>query len=107
ILSVLMKNRGFKSVYQIDGGIAKYGEQFGDDGLWEGSLYVFDDRMNLDFSDHAKTIGRCIHCEAKTSNYENCALKSCNDLVLICEDCKQKPGKLFHSIHCRDTALAS
>ncbi|MGH7238638.1 MAG: rhodanese-related sulfurtransferase, partial [Candidatus Saccharimonadales bacterium] len=95
ILSVLMKNRGFKNVYQIDGGITKYGEQFGDDGLWEGSLYVFDDRMNLDFSDHAKTIGRCIHCEAKTSNYENCALKSCNDLVLICEDCKQKPGKLF------------
>ena len=26
VLSALMKNRGFKEVYQIDGGIAKYGE---------------------------------------------------------------------------------
>lgn len=40
VLSVLMKNRGFKEVYQIDGGIVRYGEEFGDDSLWEGSLYV-------------------------------------------------------------------
>ena len=31
---------GFKDVYQIDGGIVKYGEAYGDDGLWEGSLRV-------------------------------------------------------------------
>ncbi|HEX5743831.1 MAG TPA: rhodanese-related sulfurtransferase, partial [Candidatus Saccharimonadales bacterium] len=34
VLSVLMKKEGFKEVYQIDGGIVKYGEQYGDDGLW-------------------------------------------------------------------------
>ncbi|HSW74989.1 MAG TPA: rhodanese-related sulfurtransferase, partial [Candidatus Saccharimonadales bacterium] len=61
ILSSLMKNRGFKEVYQIDGGIVKYGETYGDDGLWEGSLYVFDDRMNLRFSDKSKDIGVCVH----------------------------------------------
>jgi UPF0176 protein len=83
ILTPLMKNRGFKEVYQMDGGIVKYGEQYGDDGLWEGSLYVFDDRMGVKFSDRAKDIGTCIHCGGKTSNYENCALKSCNQLVLI------------------------
>ena len=88
ILSSLMKNRGFKEVYQIDGGIVKYGETFGDDGLWEGSLYVFDDRMNLRFSDKSKDIGVCVHCGQNTSNYENCANKACNDLVLICEKCK-------------------
>src|SRR5699024_1462848 len=44
-LTVLMANRGFKELYQIDGGIVRYGEAFGDNGLWEGSLYVFDDRM--------------------------------------------------------------
>jgi UPF0176 protein len=88
ILSSLMKNRGFKDVYQIDGGIVKYGEAYGDDGLWEGSLRVFDDRMTVEFSDHAKTIGECTHCGGKTSNFENCALKSCNNLVLICEECK-------------------
>ena len=101
ILSPLMKNRGFKDVYQIDGGIVKYGEQFGDDGLWEGSLYVFDDRMGMEFSDHAKTIGECIHCASKTSNYENCANKACNDLVLICEDCRQNPDLLFHTKECK------
>lgn len=88
VLSMLMKKRGFKEVYQIDGGIVKYGEKYGDDGLWEGSLYVFDDRMGLKFSDKAKDIGECIHCDNKTSNYENCALKSCNNLVLVCADCK-------------------
>lgn len=101
ILSSLMVNRGFKEVYQIDGGIVKYGEQYGDDGLWEGSLRVFDDRMTIDFSDKAKTIGECTHCEGATSNYENCALASCNDLVLICEDCKQNPELLYHSQACQ------
>jgi UPF0176 protein len=87
VLSALMKERGFQEVYQIDGGIVKYGEKYGDDGLWEGSLYVFDDRMNVTFSDKAKDIGECVHCADKTSNYENCALKNCNNLVLICEQC--------------------
>lgn len=87
-LSVLMKNRGFKEVYQIDGGIVKYGEKYGDDGLWEGSLHIFDDRMSHTFSENAKVIGTCTHCQGKTSNYENCANISCNRLVLICENCK-------------------
>ncbi|MGH7158211.1 MAG: rhodanese-related sulfurtransferase [Candidatus Saccharimonadales bacterium] len=88
VLSMLMKKRGFKEVYQIDGGIVKYGETYRDDGLWEGSLYVFDDRMGVKFSDKAKDIGQCVICQGKTSNYENCALVSCNNLVLICENCK-------------------
>lgn len=101
ILSSLMKNRGFKDVYQMDGGIVKYGEAYGDEGLWEGSLYVFDDRMGVKFSDKAIDIGECIHCGARTSNYENCALKSCNDLVLICEPCTHDDSKLYHSAACR------
>lgn len=88
ILSTLMKNRGFSEVYQIDGGIAKYGETFKDDGLWEGKLYVFDGRLVTQFSEKAKDIGHCIHCDAKTSNFENCANMACNNLVLICEECK-------------------
>lgn len=71
----------------MDGGIVKYGEKYADDGLWEGSLYVFDKRMGMKFSDKAKDIGECIHCQGKTSNFENCANVSCNDLVLICENC--------------------
>jgi UPF0176 protein len=106
ILSSLMKKRGFKEVYQLDGGIAKYGEKYADDGLWEGSLYVFDGRMNVKFSDTAKDIGECIHCHGKTSNYENCALKSCNDLVLICETCTKDATNLFCSDVCRTVSPA-
>lgn len=107
ILSAMMKNRGFKDVYQIDGGIVKYGETYGDDGLWEGSLRVFDDRMTVDFSDHAKTIGGCTHCQNKTSNFENCAFANCNDLVLICEECKTDPDLLYHTEACRAAAVVT
>lgn len=102
VISAMMKKRGFKDVYQIDGGIVKYGESYGDDGLWEGSLRVFDDRMTVNFSDKAKTIGECTHCAGKTSNFENCAHMECNSLVLICENCKENPELLFHTEECRE-----
>ena len=107
ILSSLMINRGFKEVYQIDGGIVTYGEEFGDDALWEGSLRVFDDRMAIEFSDHAKIIGECSHCYLATSNYENCAWTDCNDLVLICEKCKMDSNLLFHTNDCRTSAATA
>ena len=59
----------------------------------EGSLYVFDGRMGTKFTDRAKDIGSCVHCEAKTSNYENCANKACKKSILVCEKCVQ--GKLY------------
>lgn len=90
ILSVLMKNRGFKEVYQIDGGIVKYGEKYGDDGFWEGNLYIFDGRMNHTFSANAKTIGECVHCSGKTSRFINCVEPSCNKLKLVCGSCHAK-----------------
>jgi len=107
VISAMMKKRGFTDVYQMDGGIVKYGEAYGDDGLWEGSLRVFDDRMTVDFSDHTSTIGICSHCQGPTNNYENCAYANCNDLVLICLNCKQDPDLLFHTEQCRTNALAT
>lgn len=105
VLSMLMKNRGFKEVYQIDGGIVKYGETYGDDGLWEGKLYVFDRRLVTAFSEKAKDIGHCIHCDAKTSNFENCANMACNNLVLICENCAIKTTTC--SAACEQIAVTS
>ena len=87
ILSSLMKNRGFNEVYQIDGGIVKYGEAYKDDGLWEGALTVFDDRQATTFSDKAVTIGRCARCDSPTSNYENCEVAECNERLLLCGPC--------------------
>ena len=100
VISAMMKKRGFRDVYQIDGGIVKYGEKYGDDGLWEGSLRVFDDRMTVNFSDHAKTLGKCIHCDHPTRDYINCANKKCNKLVLVCQNCQKQPDMLFHSTAC-------
>ena len=65
-----MKNRGFKDVYQMDGGIVKYGEKYGDDGHWEGSLYIFDDRMGMEFSDHA-----AVHWRVYSLRWQNQQLR--------------------------------
>lgn len=89
ILSAMMKNRGYEEVYQMDGGIVKYGEQFKDDGLWEGKLFVFDDRMQMGFSDKAKDIADCEKCGAKTSNQINSS-NIRRKLHVICENCVKK-----------------
>ena len=94
ILSAVMINRGFKEVYQIEGGIVRYGERFRDKGLWEGSLYVFDGRMKMEFSDEAKTIGECEACGSQTSSFRNCTNLGCKDLVLICDSCMEDPSNL-------------
>lgn len=94
ILSSLMIKRGFKEVYQIDGGIVKYGMKFKDKGLWEGSLFMFDGRMTIDFSDESKVIGECEKCSSPTKQYYNCARALCHRLILLCEDCaKLDPNK--------------
>ena len=90
VLTSVMKSRGFEEVYQIQGGIVRYGEQFGDDGLWDGSLFVFDDRMAMDFSSKTKTIGECESCAAPTKIFVNCSNIACHKLVLLCKKCAAK-----------------
>ena len=87
ILTPLMKSRGFKEVYQIDGGIVRYGERFGDKSLWEGSLYVFDNRMVHDFTEDTEVIGKCEVCFEKTNQFYNCPDLSCRELTLLCNNC--------------------
>ncbi len=87
VLTALMRARGFGEVYQLDGGIARYGERFGDGGLWEGSMYVFDRRMSVDFSDRATRIGRCAQCGTPTSNVANLAPPQDRELAVLCPGC--------------------
>lgn len=105
ILTTLMKNRGFKEVYQIDGGIVKYGEEFKDDGLWEGKLYVFDKRMNIGFSDKSKDIAECSKCGGPTSNYENCSYNFCSKLQLVCDGCSK--NTFFCNETCQENLKAT
>jgi len=91
VLSSLMVSRGFGEVYQLDGGIVRYGEKYGDDGLWEGSLYVFDKRGSVDFSDHAAVVGECAGCGSATNRTANCPDASCRRQFVVCESCESVP----------------
>lgn len=94
ILTTVMKKRGFNEVYQIDGGIVRYGEKFGDRGLWEGSLYTFDARKTIDFSASTKLIGKCDFCSSPTKQFVNCSNDFCHNQYLICDTCVEKPSNL-------------
>lgn len=44
-----LKKLGFNEVYQLNGGILNYLESVSEENsLWEGSCFVFDDRVALD-----------------------------------------------------------
>lgn len=92
VLSAVMKNRGFEEVYQIQGGIVRYGEQFGDDGLWDGSLYIFDNRMSMEFSDHTKVIGTCDDCGTPANDFYNRHHDGSRVQFLLCKSCATNTG---------------
>jgi len=94
ILSAAMLNRGFSEVYQIEGGIVRYGEAYRDKGLWEGSLHVFDERMTVNFSADAAVIGQCDLCGSATSTVVNCANLDCRHRAVICASCQDNPANL-------------
>jgi UPF0176 protein len=96
VLSAMMIRRGFQEVYQLDGGIVRYGEAFGDEGLWEGSLYVFDNRKTVTFSENAKVIGVCAACGGGSSRMENCSDLCCRVQMVVCDGCAEAP------LHCED-----
>lgn len=85
VLTAMMRKRGYQEVYQLDGGIATYGDKFPESDLWEGKLYVFDDRMNMAFSSNPD-IASCYSCGRKTSRQVN-SLGVHRKLYVCCEDC--------------------
>jgi UPF0176 protein len=108
ILSTVMVERGFREVYQIEGGIVRYAQKYGDDSLWEGSLYTFDNRMTLDFSDHTPVIGECEKCGVATKQFYNCAKISCHSLILLCDNCaaNAENKSCTHEYYSRSTSSA-
>lgn len=81
---------GNDDVYQLEGGIATYGKEI-PDGLWQGSMYVFDDRVKVQINDdaHHMLVSDCIHCDAQSDNIVNCSNAKCNDRVIICGTCME------------------
>jgi len=86
--SALMKSRGFKKLYQLEGGIIQYAKAY-PEGAFEGECFVFDDRMSVAFNDHPQALGTCHFCSAGTNDYYNCQNPTCNDLILVCVDCHE------------------
>jgi UPF0176 protein len=87
LYSSLMLKMGFKKVYQLKGGIIRYGLENGNKA-WKGKLFVFDDRMVVPISKDAATpISVCQFCNVEVDQYFNCANMDCNALILSCPDC--------------------
>ncbi|MGR3973015.1 MAG: rhodanese-related sulfurtransferase [Candidatus Rhabdochlamydia sp.] len=91
LYSALMKEKGFNEVYQLDGGIIKYGLEEGVDH-WRGKLFVFDDRLSVPISDNhpEEIISHCHSCNVLSDMYFNCANMDCNALFLSCHLCAEK-----------------
>lgn len=80
--SALLRQRGFKHIYQLHGGIVSYQEQFGNQH-WLGECFVFDQRMTVPVDDGLVQIGRCAHTGEATSRFVNCLHDPCHKLFLV------------------------
>lgn len=99
--STLLKQQGIEHVYQLQGGVIKYGAEE-KSKHWLGKLFVFDDRLAVPLSsDETPVIGKCHHCQKPADRYYNCANMDCNELFLCCPDClKQFAGCCQESCRC-------
>jgi predicted sulfurtransferase len=73
-----------KKVYQIQGGIHRYIEQF-PDGFFRGKNYVFDGRVTVPVT--AEILGTCDLCATACDDFSNCLNASCNKHFIGCSAC--------------------
>jgi len=87
--SAYMVERGFKDVYQLDGGIVNFIKKF-PDTYWEGGMFVFDERrvVNPNSKEELKHIAQCHFCGKPTSYYINCHNVDCDKIIISCHECK-------------------
>jgi len=89
LFSPLMRELGFEKVYQLKGGVIKYGLEVGHDH-WRGKLFVFDDRLVVPIdAENDEVISHCTHCNTKTDQFYNCANMDCNELFISCPTCAE------------------
>jgi UPF0176 protein len=89
--SAYYKHKGFKRVYQLEGGIIEYARQVKDKDLenkFFGKNFVFDDRRSEKISDDV--IAKCHQCGTPCDTHVNCANDGCHLLFIQCEDCAKK-----------------
>jgi UPF0176 protein len=94
--------QGFKEVYQLHGGIGTYMKKYpGED--FQGSLYVFDNRMTEQFTDQYQKIGVCVVCSATSERFGNCAWPDCHKQLIICEVCAPQKSSIYCQKDCEQS----
>ncbi|WP_025761662.1 oxygen-dependent tRNA uridine(34) hydroxylase TrhO [Dyadobacter tibetensis] len=88
--SAYLIHQGFSDVYQLHGGIIRYGLEEGGENF-DGKCYVFDNRITVDVNRvNPVVISKCHICGTPSDRMVNCANAACNEHVPICEDCGWK-----------------
>src|SRR5438045_9113606 len=78
-----------KKVYQMEGGIHRYVEQY-PDGFFRGKNYVFDGRIAVKVNDDV--VSHCLLCSEPCDQYTNCLNASCNEHFICCVQCLDSYG---------------
>ena len=89
--SAYFKHKGFKNVYQLEGGIIEYIRQVKEENIennFLGKNFVFDNRRTEKISDDI--IANCHQCRKLFDVHTNCANDACHLLFIQCEECKTK-----------------
>jgi len=89
--SAYFKHKGFKNVYQLEGGIIEYTRQVKEQQLenkFLGQNFVFDDRRAERISDDV--ISNCHQCGEPFDSHTNCANEACHLLFIQCDTCREK-----------------
>ncbi len=83
--SAFLKSKNIaQEVYQIEGGIQRYTDQY-PDGYFRGKNYVFDGRVAVKINDDI--LSECLHCNKPCDDYANCLNAVCNEHFICCPEC--------------------
>src|SRR5690625_4517148 len=87
-----LKKSGFEDVAQLHGGIVTYGKDPEVQGeLWDGQLYVFDERISVPVNRKEHVIVGKDYFDGKPcERYVNCANPECNKQILCSEENEHK-----------------
>ncbi|WP_024563304.1 rhodanese-related sulfurtransferase [Candidatus Phytoplasma tritici] len=85
--STFLKKEGFNDVYQLEGGIISYGKNPETQGaLWDGKMYVFDQRIAVPVNQKEHIIvGKDYFDGTPCERYINCSNPQCNKQILCHE----------------------
>ncbi|CAN8292760.1 unnamed protein product [Cochlearia groenlandica] len=105
VYSTVLRQRGFKNLYTLKGGVSHYLEEEGTTE-WVGNLFVFDSRLSLPPAAYSNntmdeeatptpettvdtSFARCYICDSQIQElrHRNCANLDCNLLFLCCAEC--------------------